>query len=296
MGMHAPQEVPAQYSNLFPSPQYSPDYAIQNGMGNIADEVLGNVTSLLQAKGMWDNTLLIYTSDNGGPSGEAASGHSANNYPLRGGKTNFFQGGVRVSAFVAGGFLPTAVRGQHRTGYLHSCDWYPTVLGLAGGDPTDDHPLVPSVDGLNMWPYLTGAAGESPRTEIMIGTERITQKDGEKGGWNGALISGDLKIILGIQSYGFWTGPVYPNATTNHSAEHSFNCNEGCLFNITQDPSEYTDLASTKPIELAAMQALFRERNKTMFETPKRGTDMTTCQAFVAKHHGFVGPYQPPTI
>ena len=55
--MHAPQEVPAEYSNLFPDPKYSPDYAIQNGMGAIADEVLGNVTSFLQQKDMWSNTL-----------------------------------------------------------------------------------------------------------------------------------------------------------------------------------------------------------------------------------------------
>ena len=90
--MHAPQEVPACFSDLYPSPKYSSDYAIMNGMASAADEVLGNTTQALKDRGMWENTLLIYTSDNGGPAGQLSSGHSGNNFPLRGGKTNFFEG------------------------------------------------------------------------------------------------------------------------------------------------------------------------------------------------------------
>jgi arylsulfatase A-like enzyme len=68
-----------------------------NGMASAADEVLGNLTVALKAKDMWQDTLLVYTSDNGGPAGQASSGHSGNNFPLRGGKTNVFEGGIRVS-------------------------------------------------------------------------------------------------------------------------------------------------------------------------------------------------------
>ena len=117
--MHAPQEVPVQFSDLYPQPKYDMDYAIMNGMASMADAVLGNITVALQKKGMWENTLLVYTSDNGGPAGRLASGHSGNNWPLRGGKTNFFEGGVRVSSFLGGGGLPASIRGQHRSGYMY---------------------------------------------------------------------------------------------------------------------------------------------------------------------------------
>eukprot|EP00041_Stephanoeca_diplocostata_P024110 m.603517 g.603517 ORF g.603517 m.603517 type:complete len:517 (-) comp22455_c2_seq2:2446-3996(-) len=114
--MHAPQEVPESFSKMYPSPKYDNDYAIMNGMATAADQVLGNTTSALEMKGLWANTLFIYTSDNGGPAGQLSSGHSGNNWPLRGGKTNNFEGGIRVNAFVAGGFVPKSVGGQTRDG------------------------------------------------------------------------------------------------------------------------------------------------------------------------------------
>ena len=165
-----------------------------NGRAAVADEVLGNVTSALRARGMWARTLLLHSSDNGAPSGLLSSGHSGNNWPLRGGKGNLFEGsteprpesarqstrvavraethhlsrsGVRVPAFVAGGFVPAAARGTQAGGYVHICDttalehlplllrlcyfpfaaaripllaagdWYRTLLRLAGvAEPT----------------------------------------------------------------------------------------------------------------------------------------------------------------
>lgn len=63
--MHAPQEVPSQYSDMYPSPTYFTDYSIMNGMASAADEVLGNLTAALKRRSMWADTLLVYTSDNG---------------------------------------------------------------------------------------------------------------------------------------------------------------------------------------------------------------------------------------
>lgn len=63
-----------------------------------ADEVTKNVTDTLKAKGMWDDTLPVWSSDNGGPSYVAT-----NNYPYRGGKLVGFKDGVRVISFIAGG-------------------------------------------------------------------------------------------------------------------------------------------------------------------------------------------------
>ena len=127
--MHAPQEVPARFSDQYSGTgKYSDDYAIMNGMATAADESLGNVSAALKGRGMWRDTLLVYTADNGGPAGQLSSGHSGNNWPLRGGKNNVFEGGVRVAAFVAGGFVPSAARGRSAEGYIHACDWYHTLI------------------------------------------------------------------------------------------------------------------------------------------------------------------------
>ena len=161
-----------------------------------------------------------------------------------------------------------------------------------------------------MWSYLSGAAAASPRTEMMIGTEVVTQKVPRAKpvtapGWSGALIVGAFKIVIGVQSYGFWQGPVYPNATTDHNAEVvDQTCGEtGCLFNIQDDPSEYVNLAASNPSKLGELMARFVELNKTAFEAPRAGcftksspkcaADIEACTAKVEELGNFYGPYAP---
>jgi arylsulfatase B len=121
--MHAPNEVTAEFSSLFDAEAYTPGYAIYNGMGAAADSLFGNTTDALKSLDMWNNTLLVAMSDNGGPAG--VDGGNANNWPLRGGKKTEFEGGVRVNAFLAGGFLPASLSGASRDGYIHVCDCKP---------------------------------------------------------------------------------------------------------------------------------------------------------------------------
>ena len=73
-------------------------------MTTALDEGIGNVTRALKAAQMYDNTIIIFYADNGGPL--VTTGSSGNNYPLKGGKTDDFEGGTRVAAFISGGFLP----------------------------------------------------------------------------------------------------------------------------------------------------------------------------------------------
>jgi len=227
--------------------------------------------------------LIIMTSDNGGPAGAASSGESGNNFPLRGGKGNEFEGGVRVAAALGGGFLPAVARGAKLDGYMHVADWYPTICGLAGVDAADPNPKaaeVPDIDGFDLWPYISGKVSNSPRTEIMLSSED-----------NGAIISGNYKLIMGVQSYGFWTSLNYPNASTNHSVEKTVDCGQGCIFDIVQDPSEYVDLAATMPAKLAELQGLWQKRNATKWNPETMAVDTEKCDAYVAAHGGFLGPY-----
>jgi len=79
-------------------------------------------TSLcMQAKGWWNDTLMIFSADNGGSI--ATSENAASNYPLRGGKYQPMEGGIRVSAFVSGGYLPPSVRGSALDAPVHMADW-----------------------------------------------------------------------------------------------------------------------------------------------------------------------------
>ena len=99
-------------------------------MAAALDWGVGAVVDALHATKQWDNTIIIYTSDNG-----AQGGQGGTSFPLRGFKTQLYEGGVRVPAFVTGGsaLLPAAVRGTSNYKLIHVTDWLPTIVGLAGG-------------------------------------------------------------------------------------------------------------------------------------------------------------------
>ena len=309
--MHGPLQVPSEYSARYHrTGNYSEAYAIANGMATVADEALGNVTAALKAKGMWNTTLLVHTSDNGGPTGRLADGGSANNWPLRGGKFNLFEGGVRVPGFVAGGALPSTARGTRLDGLIHLCDYYATFAGLAGGDATDLRIGLPPPDSLDMWEYLTGAASHSPRKWTVLssqpGEEVVYSGDecrpatlcGRQSVWNAALLDGgDYKLVLGWQSSGIWQGPIYPNASTSYTAEQPVMCAEpGCLFDVRSDPGEHIDLAARMPTKVAEMRQVLADLNRSYYREPRVGDqgferDETACRAYTASHAGFLGPY-----
>ena len=100
------------------------------------DSAVGNVTDRLRARGMYDQSLIVFTADNGGPVYFGGSS-GANNYPLRGGKTSNWQGGIRVNAWASGGMIPAAMRGRKLEGLTAVWDVYATFSAVAGADPTD---------------------------------------------------------------------------------------------------------------------------------------------------------------
>lgn len=110
-----------------------------------ADEAIGNLTTLLKDRGMWQDTVFVFSTDNGGAVYDQVSNlkkntcllttsfqgrAGGNNYPLRGGKLTNFEGGIRVNAFVSGGYLPDHVRGTTYNGLVAAWDWYFPHSGL----------------------------------------------------------------------------------------------------------------------------------------------------------------------
>src|SRR6185369_16462802 len=107
--------------------------------------------------GLRKDTLIIFSSDNGGP----GPGRVSMNTPLRAGKGTIYEGGVRAAAFANWqGKLASDTTNKQP---MHAVDWYPTLLKLAGA-PTKQK-LAP--DGLDIWPVLTQGA-KSPHDAILL--------------------------------------------------------------------------------------------------------------------------------
>jgi arylsulfatase I/J len=297
-------------------------------MVNWLDSAVGNVTDLLMAKGMWEDTLVVFTSDNGGPVYWGGTS-GANNYPLRGGKASNWQGGIHVNAFVTGGLLPAPARGRKLSGLGAVWDWYGTFAHLAGVDPTDHRAAatgLPPVDSLNLWPYVSGQTQSSPRTEIAIGSSSCSPADPttpaciNDWGWGntttivqGILVDegegrGIWKLLLGKSPMNGWQGPKFPNASTAKDAFNFtntvFDCGaEGCLFRVDQDPSEHHDLSghANQTARMARMMAAMVVANSTTF-SPDRGEGegdkhiTEACDAAIGRYGGFFGPFLNLTL
>jgi arylsulfatase A-like enzyme len=116
------------------------------------DAAIGEMLDLLDEFEVADRTLVIFFSDNGG-SGLADNG------PLKGGKAQMFEGGLRVPCVVR--FPGRIPPGTVCTQFLTSLEVFPTVLRLAGLEP----PPGVVLDGFDMMPVLEGKA-KSPRREM----------------------------------------------------------------------------------------------------------------------------------
>jgi arylsulfatase A-like enzyme len=107
------------------------------------DENVGKVLAALDRLGLADNTLVVFTSDNGGE-------RFSDNWPFTGRKTELLEGGLRVPAIVR---WPGRVRaGRSSAAPIMSMDWLPTFAAAAGGQP---HPDYPS-DGIDIHRALAG--------------------------------------------------------------------------------------------------------------------------------------------
>lgn len=139
------------------------------------DENIGRVIAKLKSAGVWDNTLLFFISDNGGPLPQ-----TADNTPLRGGKHSTWEGGVRVPFLVC---WPGHLKPGESQAVVSSLDILPTAMAAAGLPAPTAKPL----DGLNILPVLRQAVAAPTRTLYWTGG------GDEAGGW-WAIRSGDWKL------------------------------------------------------------------------------------------------------
>ncbi len=221
---HAPYQAQQEYKDLYPAAA-SKNWQSYAGMISALDEQVGRIVAALDKKGLRENTLIVFSSDNGGAtSGLFAQGAKSNaerdaeeggieqgekapasNAPLSGGKGSLHEGGVRVPAFVnwPGHLQPRIVNEP-----LDMVDIMPTLLALAGGVGDADHPM----DGKDIWPTL--AEGKpSPHEDILINVEAFRGAI-RKGGWK------LIKIALLPGKTELFDLATDPGETTNVAAQH----------------------------------------------------------------------------
>ena len=225
--VHTPVDSPEEYKRLYDGVKFHDDPKKHDSRLRMAAEVaqldakVGQFVQALEKTGQRANTLIIFTSDNGGIEsvknayvGKVAdSPLNSENDPLRGQKNTLYEGGVRVCAFAN---WPGKLAPGKFTTPMHAVDWLPTIAALAGYKPQGDLKW----DGINQWPALTAAAvARQPRTIY------IAMRNGH------ALRHGDWKLI--------------------HSNKGRVE-----LFNLANDPYEQTDLAETHGAKVAELLKL----------------------------------------
>lgn len=100
--VHWPLEAPDEFVDQFKHIE-NPQRRFVAAMLSILDEGVGNVTDTLKELGIYDDTMIVFVSDNGGPT-HNNEGTQSNNFPLRGGKNTLWEGGVRVPCIMRGAF------------------------------------------------------------------------------------------------------------------------------------------------------------------------------------------------
>jgi arylsulfatase A-like enzyme len=154
---HAPLQAPEPYLLRFPqiTDQRRRTYA---AMVSAVDDGVGRLLGKLRELGLEQDTLVVFLSDNGGPTSDNAS----DNRPLRGHKGSPWEGGIRVP-FVAQwpGRIPKGLVYEHP---VISLDIFATIAALAQAPLDPDRPL----DGVNLMPFLTGEKSGAPHEAIYL--------------------------------------------------------------------------------------------------------------------------------
>ncbi|XP_042860608.1 arylsulfatase B-like [Penaeus japonicus] len=183
--VHSPLQVPENYTRPYRYIKHK-QRRTKLGMVTAMDEAVGRVVSALKSSGHYNNSVIVFTTDNGGPTVSAG-----NNWPLRGNKSTLWEGGTRGAAFVHSPLLQNPGTVSHKL--VHVTDWYETFMGLAGGKASED------TDGFDQWAALDGRS-RSPRTHMIYNIDNTTE-------FSGGIRFGDYKLLVGNPGPGEWTPP-----------------------------------------------------------------------------------------
>ncbi|CAL1533543.1 unnamed protein product [Lymnaea stagnalis] len=259
--VHEPLEVPKNYSDLYPNIKDEARRTL-SGMVTALDDAVGSVVAALKKKGLYEQSLIVFTADNGG-----WVTYGGNNYPLRGGKFTVFEGGTRSVAFVHSPMF--GQKGFRYDGLMHMVDWFPTLVEASGSTYTD-----PDQDGVSQWSSLQTFSTPSKRQEVVYNLDLSI--DPIQG--RAAIRVGDFKLVAGFPGlYPDWykPGQITSDALANishlaHQISDTGHINWSgvsetliameppifCyLFNVTDDPTESKNIYDKHPDIVQQLEA-----------------------------------------
>lgn len=289
--VHAPLQVPERYKDEFKGVS-PPNRLSKVAMVAAMDEGISNITQTLAANGMLNDTIIIFSTDNGGPWPEG------NNSPLRGRKATLWEGGVRGTGFVWGSaLLSPSQRGAEYNGLMHVTDWMPTLASIAGTK------APANIDGIDQSQQLA-QGGTSPRTEILHNIDPVGCKL-TNFGVCGAVRVGDFKLSIGheIAQSNTWkplTDTTSGSPTVDCGSKQPAkvpkddcsNTDSPCLFNIAVDPCEHHDLSASMPEKVTELLAKLASYNATMVPPQQLTHPPDPTGANPENHGGFWSPWQ----
>ncbi len=219
--IHSPMQARVEDVRRFQSSISDEQRRIFAAMLKPLDDGVGAVLDRLRSHALAADTLVVFLSDNGGPTAELTS----SNRPLRGGKGQLFEGGIRVPLLLQ---WPGRIAGGRTIADpVSALDIFPTALAAAGAAA----PAKP-LDGIDLVPMLGGARGPGERSLFW------------RYGVNAALRRGDWKIVAQRES-------ARPDPALQ-------------LFDLAADPAESRDLARDKPEVLRSLADELRAINSRM--------------------------------
>lgn len=228
---HTPYQVPKEYEDRYAASIPDPTRRTYAAMITAMDDQVGRVVAALKARGMMEDTLIVYQSDNGGVTSAKFAGESdvskitlpASNAPWRDGKGTLYEGGTRVIALAhwQGRLKPGSIVDQP----MHVVDMLPTLVGVAGGSAKGPKPI----DGLDMWRTIAGQA-PSPREQTIYSIEPQ----------QAAIAKGKWKMV--------W------HVTLPSKVE---------LFDLAADPKESNNLAAAHPDVVEELQGIVQAEART---------------------------------
>jgi len=235
-----PPTIP-EHQSLTKPRQDNPAYA---AMVESLDENVGRFMTELDRLGLKDNTIVVFSSDNGGLSTGSGTNYTACNLPLRAGKAWLYEGGIRVPLIIS---YPSKIKtGERLSEPVVSTDLFPSILRLAG------LPLMPDqhVDGVDLAPLLERKASKLAREALYFHFPHYHPIN--TMGPAGAIRAGDYKLI------------------------EVFETGKKELYNLRKDIGESHDLTAEKPELVAKLSRTLEQwRQDTRSKMPTVNPDYT---------------------
>ncbi|EMI55128.1 sulfatase [Rhodopirellula sallentina] len=170
--VHSPMQ--AEKNDLAKFPELNGKRRTLAAMTLSMDRACGRVFDALAELGLEENTIVVFTNDNGGPTDSNAS----NNDPLSGTKANHLEGGIRVPFLMR--WPGVASAGSVFKHPISTLDLLPTFVAAAGGEVES----LTSIDGVDLRPYVTGETQDRPHQTLFWKKEA-----------RGAIRDGDWKLL-----------------------------------------------------------------------------------------------------